>query len=1109
MASATPTIDATREVRFAVVMYGGVSLAIYIHGVTRELLSLVRSTAPEKRGGDRARPVSSGSEIVYRKLGQMLQAGEFRVDDWELGARGEVQLRAGRSEPPIGTRFVVDVLSGTSAGGINAVFLAKALANDEDITPLGNLWVTEGDIGLLINDRASRDKHGFSSPAEPASLLNGNRMYAKLLDALNGMDGDDNGDSQNGSGLPPDRRDARWESPLVDELDLFVTATDLRGLQVPIRVADDVIQERRHRNVFRFLYATRYASGGEPRNDFHARDNPFLAFAARCTSAFPVAFEPMRLNDVQTILPGSAGILGAAAAWSRFYRDYEATAFGATSFADGGYLDNKPFTWATGTLARRRADVPPDRKLLYIEPAPEVIEAHVGREKPDMLENLRAALVGLPRYETIREDLERLDERNELIRHINEVLRDRDRDVEHRKVEGPTEEEHARWRDSDLKRMIRDHGVAYGAYHRMKVAALMNELAELLVRVAGIREQSTRYKAVCYLVEQWKNHHYTTYLTEGDARATENAFLYDFDLSWWLRRVRSVLQKSVELLEGGGLCRRLVCSATSVPDTHPVLQDGSPEREAFKAELRRIRCGLNEVLVFLRSEGRRLRSRDPLANSGTHAAIGLLALDNVGLEGLLDLPEAQRAARVKRILGDQFEAFDDLARSLREEMGAIIYCAGRSAKLVVGLDPDQDTRAAPTDAAHASLCKLALNQDLREHFMQLLSGSDDGPARIAQRCLAHYYTEFEFYDMIAFPILHEAGVGESDVVEVLRVSPIDARRLVADPAARRKKLAGTALSNFGAFFVREWREHDMLWGRLDAAERLVCALVPDAVVPEKDSHAWNIREALIRELHEAILDESLTQRLHSDFFPVLGGALKEALRRRPVTDAERRRIIDDWLLAREQNDQARALELHAVLQAYVKKGELGDFFVRGCDPDRSFPPQPTVQAIARSTRVMGGMLERLAERHEFDKRPIAWITRLGTAFWGLVQVAVPQSLLNAAAHHFIGLLYAFEIFLIAGGAVLSSEVARYGLIALGVTVAAHLAIVMLGRFMRRRSTRIGSFFAGRRLARLALVAFLAGMAVLAFIGADQVWDRWSPAILGFGPLAWLIRRFSG
>jgi hypothetical protein len=64
-----------REVRFAVVMYGGVSLAIYINGVAQELLNMVRATAPQTAGGDRALLKTGdliGSQTVYRKLGQHL-----------------------------------------------------------------------------------------------------------------------------------------------------------------------------------------------------------------------------------------------------------------------------------------------------------------------------------------------------------------------------------------------------------------------------------------------------------------------------------------------------------------------------------------------------------------------------------------------------------------------------------------------------------------------------------------------------------------------------------------------------------------------------------------------------------------------------------------------------------------------------------------------------------------------------------------------------------------------------------------------------------------------------------------------------------------------------
>src|SRR5215510_4549310 len=106
----------THEVRFAVVMYGGVSLAIYINGIAQELLRLVRATAKN--------PLvpPSGSERVYRKVSYLVSAENDQVSDEEQQAIDEAVKDPGTIPP---TRFVVDILSGTSAGGINGIFLAK------------------------------------------------------------------------------------------------------------------------------------------------------------------------------------------------------------------------------------------------------------------------------------------------------------------------------------------------------------------------------------------------------------------------------------------------------------------------------------------------------------------------------------------------------------------------------------------------------------------------------------------------------------------------------------------------------------------------------------------------------------------------------------------------------------------------------------------------------------------------------------------------------------------------------------------------------------------------------------------------------------------------
>src|SRR4051812_36201376 len=143
-----PDITPTQEVRFAVVMYGGLSLAIYMNGVAQELLRLVRATAPAERLSRKAgaEPCES-TEAVYRTLGRMLRRGQDPLV--EVNPDGSIKEPDG----PILTRFIVDVISGTSAGGINGVFLAKALANRQGMEQLKQLWINVGDFAELLVDR--------------------------------------------------------------------------------------------------------------------------------------------------------------------------------------------------------------------------------------------------------------------------------------------------------------------------------------------------------------------------------------------------------------------------------------------------------------------------------------------------------------------------------------------------------------------------------------------------------------------------------------------------------------------------------------------------------------------------------------------------------------------------------------------------------------------------------------------------------------------------------------------------------------------------------------------------------------------------------------------
>ena len=206
---AQSSYDPEQEIRFAVVLYGGVSLAIYINGVAQELLRMVRSTA------DLGTETLTGTEKIYRELGQKLGLGSKKPE--------------GR----IRTRFIVDILSGTSAGGINGVALAKALAlKNKDLNILKKTWIEEAQLDYLLND---------SHPAgKTTSLLNSERMYGTILETLTEMNDLKERTSEAGA--------------FVDKLDLFVTTTDLTGLVAPIQLTGQKIDERVHKTVFHFEY---------------------------------------------------------------------------------------------------------------------------------------------------------------------------------------------------------------------------------------------------------------------------------------------------------------------------------------------------------------------------------------------------------------------------------------------------------------------------------------------------------------------------------------------------------------------------------------------------------------------------------------------------------------------------------------------------------------------------------------------------------------------------------------------------------------------------------------------------------------------------------------
>lgn len=330
------------ELRIAVVMNGGVSLAVWIGGVTLE-------------------------------IGRVI-AGE--------SAYGQIQAL-------MGSAVRVDVICGTSAGGVNGAFLAMAMAYHRHdlgraLGLLRSLWVTKGSISELLRDP-------FASGSR--SLLDGDGYFLESL-------------RQAFRALETQPASNQSEVPI----DLVMTTTLLRGLERDY--ADDFgsrIGDVSHRANFEFK------RGPGLKDDFTAPDIASqLALAARSTASFPAAFEPSfcpvgNVTD-QPFRPDMKGI----------------ASFPASRFViDGGVLDNSPIDLALDRIYHQRATGPVRRVLAYVVPDPGTTarKRDGDADKPDQVDELPelldvgvASLVRIPAVQSISAQLQQLREHNDSIR---------------------------------------------------------------------------------------------------------------------------------------------------------------------------------------------------------------------------------------------------------------------------------------------------------------------------------------------------------------------------------------------------------------------------------------------------------------------------------------------------------------------------------------------------------------------------------------------------------------------------------------------------------------------------------------------------------------------
>jgi patatin-related protein len=1035
-------MSVTKEYRFAVVMYGGISLAVYINGVAQELLTLVRSTSL-----DRDVPTSPLLK-VYRKVAEHLSRKEN--PQWKPG-------------DDLNIRFVVDIITGASAGGINGIFLAKALANNQELQKLRDLWIEQADLDLLLNDKKSvADLSGqLKTQKPPHALLNGPRLYLELLKAFRSMGAD-----------APD--EARFAD--LRELDLFVTATDAWGEVLPLRLFDKIVWERRYKSVFHFRYSD--AAADDKRNDFVSRNNEFLAFAARCTSSFPFAFEPIKLNDLNTWL-AKTGIPDSTLMdeWKNLFFDHPVRPNGDAQwvkpeervYVDGGCLDNKPFGYVTRALQERTSNVAVERKLLYVEPSPDHPEQQGAPQEdgkviaPDALENAVRALMILPLDETIREDLENLLERNRDIDRINRLIHDIESDVlsapSYADRKARIQELQNKW---DTKNAVDSHranaedwaksgfrkqtantqaplysnrnDIQYSGYSRLKVATVTDNLALLICQIAGYRRASQEYFAIRCLTKAWRDKQYND---EPGNEKTPTYFLLRFDYEYRIRRLEFLLRRIDRLrmlaaaegkLGSASESKAINDILRSISDDSPVWPFQEPGMQEFRARLQELRDLVSSALEILRggihdihtpiekvprkSQGhQRWTGRNAVANAIQALPIGAIDLNNIlGAEDISGIPtDVNFAFDEDKIL--------DRAKSVLEKP--------ELQRALDGLD----------EALNKVLWNLfdRAIEEIRPGF-STNSRELSAPRAAASRIVRYYYDFFDEYDSVLYPIGYGTDIGEAALVDVIRVSPDDSTSIIDESVTGKPKLAGIKLGHFGAFLDAVWRRNDILWGRLDGAERIIESMLLG--VAEKDEIAQLIKEAQM-----AILEEELGNSGIADIRKLFVQTVIE-VGTVPLADQKNKMAAAVQEILRDSNGRTQAV-LEAALQPEELLEAMKQYSVKEL-PDR----ESTLQSTGRAATIMGNIFQNLATRRNFPSHWTRWLAWGGTGLWSLVEISTPRKLTHWYARYWFALAAILSAILIAGGIAFTVPAAQIiGVKLLFLTLGIYFITLFLAAFI--------------------------------------------------------------
>ncbi|MGY4768767.1 patatin-like protein [Kribbella sp. CWNU-51] len=837
--------DAPEEIRFAVVLNGGVSLAVWMGGVVREIDRVTRGKGP------------------YGRLLQLL----------------DVKARA-------------DVIAGTSAGGINGAALALSQANAQaDVGLMRDLWSEQGRMESLL-------QRPFKG--SPASLLRGDDYFLpKLYEAM----------KQLCAGWTPTSLSAHPIELIITTTLLHgarIVTVDALGQQLPqmlhegtftfrrVEAGDDFVPGDDHKLAAALAMAARCTAGFPVAFEpcfVPARNTPG-AGAAQNGESYDLA-DPSRRPD-----------LGNYVSW-RTAGPREAVPPDRSRYAmDGGLLANTPTKAALEAVAGMPASGLVQRVMLLVYP-----HAPMNRpDPPDRVEEpptVTAAMGGVlgallsqgnrtfvnevvkhneaatARRGTRLDIMDGVDGPDELRQlatcvfeqYRNQRIRRAARDLAARvdppadwslrRIGKAVETAQREWLTADVRalpyvpRVLPTEEDERDSYWRWGITAgldLADAAMDLMHRLISVTSDSSTRRRLGAARE-----------SVSSARADLRAVRDDIDRPWSEDRTLSTLRPGIEYwtLRLAHYARAMVNDERLLADAEAAVlryEQGEDPRQDHRAEpqvlslTQRRQAHLRRIAPHLRLRGAATEGPEP------------------------ERPEADRPVTERPDPGPRVGELRGALDRLRErtEPGE----SGTKAKSAV----DQVVEAVATcipvlrEVAEgiAKTSGLSPWQTVFADRSMVSSEGPDVPTRVLARML--------WLHVVSWTLADESGAASSQPVELVQISLQTQNQFAEQSLTADDKVGGMSLNRFGGFLKRSWRMNDWTWGRMDAATMLCQTILsPERLRRRAIQHSQGDAPERPHEFVETLLSELFDAPLPSLLYELADQAADELM---PVYDLD-------------------------------------------------------------------------------------------------------------------------------------------------------------------------------------------------------------------------------